>query len=265
MNKLTTAPSWWELNRGEGRVLATAIHDGHAVRQQLLTKFKLSESGRLREEDPYTSESISDVPNRLIAKRSRFEVDLNRAEEDAVYMGPDQAWGLDIWKAPLDEATVEISINLHKQFYDQLRQILTQMTSQHDKIVVLDVHSYNHRRDGPDAQPTDLANAPDINIGTSSMPREKWSFIVDPLITALSDFDFNGRHLDVRENIAFQGKGELTRFTHQNFPDQCCAIAFEWKKFFMDEWTGQPNQKEIDTMRAMINFAVTFIENRLGT
>lgn len=263
MKKAATSPSWWELNRGDGRVLATAIHDGHAVRDDLLSKFSLPENGRLREEDPYTFESIADVTNRLIAKRSRFEVDLNRPAEDAVYLGPDQAWGLDVWKSPLNDAAVEISLNLHKQFYGQVRHILTQMTTEHKKIVVLDVHSYNHRRDGPDEQSTDPSDAPDINIGTSSMPREKWAYIVDPLIEALSAFDFNGRKLDVRENIAFQGKGELTRFTHQHFPGQCCAIAFEWKKFFMDEWTGQPDQKELDAMRAMINFAVAFIEDRL--
>lgn len=258
-----TTFSWWELARSEGRVLATAIHDGHAMRKSLLAKLALSENGRLREEDPFTGYSLMNVPNRLVACRSRFEVDLNRTEEEAVYLGPDQAWGLDVWKTPLDDVEIENSRNLHRQFYRQVEEVLIQMTNQHKKVVVLDVHSYNHRRDGPDAEPADQANAPDINIGTFSMPREQWTYIVDPLIEALSEFDFNGRKLDVRENVAFQGKGELTRFTHKNFPEQCCAIAFEWKKFFMDEWTGIPDQKELEAMRALINYATEFVEGLL--
>lgn len=263
LTEKATSPSWWDLSRGEGCILATAIHDGHSVRPNLLAKLALAEGERLREEDPFTGYSISDIPNRLIAKRSRFEVDLNRAEEEAVYLGPDQAWGLDIWKTPLGDRDIENSRNLHRQFYGQVEHVLTQMTDQHKKIVMLDVHSYNHRRDGPDAVPTDPANAPDINIGTSSMPREQWAYIVDPLIEALGEFDFNGRKLDVRENVAFQGKGELTRFTHKNFPGQCCAIAFEWKKFFMDEWSGIPDPEELDAMRALINYAVKFVEGLL--
>jgi hypothetical protein len=68
-------------------------------------------------------------------------------------------------------------------------------------------------------------------------------------------FDFNGRRLDVRENIAFQGKGELTRFVHARHPDAGCAIAIEFKKFFMDEWTGVPDPGELQAMRAFVAHA----------
>ena len=74
------------------------------------------------------------------------------------------------------------------------------------------------------------------------MPREHWAFLVDPLMEAMRcAFDFNGRRLDVRENVAFQGKGEQTRFVHERYPGRGCAIALEFKKFFMDEWTGEPD------------------------
>jgi hypothetical protein len=67
----------------------------------------------------------------------------------------------------------------------------------------------------------------------------------------------NGRHLDVRENIAFQGKGEQTRFVHARYPGQGCAIALEFKKFFMDEWTGEPDPAELRAMRALITHVAT--------
>ena len=97
--------------------------------------------------------------------------------------------------------------------------------------------------------------APDINIGTFSMPRQEWAFLLDPLMEAMRGFDFNGRRLDVRENIAFQGKGEQTRFVHARYPTSGCAIAIEFKKFFMDEWTGTPDQAELAAMRAFIAHA----------
>ena len=66
-------------------------------------------------------------------------------------------------------------------------------------------------------------------------------------------FDFNGRRLDVRENVAFQGKGEQTRFVHHRYPGRGCAIALEFKKFFMDEWTGEPDRAELKAMRDFIS------------
>jgi hypothetical protein len=244
---------WWTLLRGEGPVLATAIHDGHAVREGLADRFVLSSSERLREEDPFTGFVIQDAPNALIAHRSRFEVDLNRALDSAVYRKPADCWGLQVWKHPLEAGAIQTSRRYHTRFYAELRRVLDQMARDFPRFVVLDVHSYNHRRDGPDAPPTAPEAAPDINIGTFSMPREQWAHVVDPLIEALRSFDFMGRTLDVRENVAFQGKGELARFVHETWPTQGCAIAFEFKKFFMDEWTGEPEPEALDTMRRLIN------------
>jgi len=105
--------------------------------------------------------------------------------------------------------------------------------------------------------------APDINIGTFSMPREQWAFLIDPLMEAMATFDFNGRRLDVRENIAFQGKGEQTRFMHQRYPGRGCAIALEYKKFFMDEWTGVPDGEELAAMRRFVGFIAETAEQLL--
>ena len=66
-------------------------------------------------------------------------------------------------------------------------------------------------------------------------------------------FDFNGRRLDARENVAFQGRGALTRFVHNRYPRRGCAIAIELKKFYMDEWTGVPDPVELQAIRAFID------------
>jgi hypothetical protein len=81
---------------------------------------------------------------------------------------------------------------------------------------------------------------------------------------AMRGFDFNGRRLDVRENIAFEGRGEQTRFVHEHYPEHGCAIAIEFKKFFMDEWTGRPDPAELDAMRRFITFSAATARDLLA-
>lgn len=71
--------AWWTTYRGASPVVATAIHDGHAVRENLLLKMALDEDERLREEDPFTAQTIRDLQNRIVFHRSRFEVDRSLA------------------------------------------------------------------------------------------------------------------------------------------------------------------------------------------
>ena len=246
--------AWWTVQRGEGPIIATAIHDGTRLRPEIASAMKLAPLDRLREEDPFTGQSIVDVPTHIIAHVSRFEYDLNRASDSAIYRNPEDAWGLDIWHAPLSDEVVDRSRDLHRSYYQMLGQMLDDVAARYERFSLLDIHSYNHRRDGPGAAPADPAKAPDINIGTFSMPRDHWAFVIDPLMEAMAGFDFNGRRLDVRENIAFQGKGEQTRFVHDRYPNQGCAIAIEFKKFFMDEWSGEPDPAELDAMRRFVAF-----------
>lgn len=244
---------WWTLRHGPGPVLATAIHHGHALRAEVAEAMTLADSARLREEDPFTGDAVRDVPTHILVHRSRFEVDLNRAADGAVYRDSEQCWGLEMWKAgEPSEALVRRSLEIHAAYYRMLAQLLDDMTGRHGRVLLIDVHSYNHRRDGPEAPSTPQAEAPDVNIGTFSMPREHWAFLVDPLTEAMRSFDFNGRRLDVRENVAFQGRGEQTRFVHERYPQKGCAIALEFKKFYMDEWTGAPDTAELAEMRRLV-------------
>ena len=243
----------WRVARGEGPVVATAIHDGHGLRAEVRRAMALGDGDRLREEDPYTGQAITGVATHVIACRSRFEFDLNRGPSEAIYENPEQCWGLKVWRNGLEPDLVARSLGLHAAFFRMMGGLLDDVASEHDRFVLLDVHSYNHRRDGPDGAPTPQAEAPDINIGTFSMPREQWAPVVDPVVEAMRAFDFNGRRLDVRENIAFQGKGALTRFVHERYPSRACAIAIEFKKFYMDEWTGAADPVELEAMRSFID------------
>lgn len=230
--------NFFELTSGEEPIVATAIHNGHGVRPEIDRLLAIDPLQRLREEDPYTAELIDWAPTRLIGCRSRFEVDLNRPREQAVYRTADQAWGLDVWHKLPDENLLAHSLANYDAFYAVAEALLRELTAVHGRVIVLDVHSYNHRRDGVDGPLADAATHPEINVGTGTMERSRWTPVVDGFISALSACECRGRRLDVRENVKFFG-GHFCRWIHRTFPHSVCALAVEFKKTFMDEWTGE--------------------------
>jgi N-formylglutamate amidohydrolase len=193
----------------------------------------------LREEDPYTAEWVSLAPTQITVYRSRFEVDLNRSIDLAVYQTPEQAWGLEVWKGgSAPDPVVRDGRALHTVFYEQLDALLQDIVARHGRFVLYDLHSFNHRRGGPTAPPEDSRKCPDINLGTGTMNRARWAAVVEAFLDSLSSTALLGRRWDVRENVRFRG-GYLPQWVHETFPETGCALAIEVKKFFMDEWTGE--------------------------
>lgn len=254
---------WWSAHRGGMPIVGTAIHNGHHIRSDLQDYLGLSAEQRLREEDPFTEFFIRDLSNRIVFHRSRFEIDINRARDGAIYLTPEQAWGLNVWSRPLPDEAIATSLGVHDAYYAMLETYLRSIEQQYGAFVLLDIHSYNHRRDGAGGPETPFEKAPQINIGTSSMDRQRWAHVLDPFIEQLRGFEFRGQRMDVRENVAFQGKGEQTRFVHERFPHTGCAIAIEFKKFFMDEWTGQPDIETLKAMREMIRLSLPVLTGTL--
>ena len=253
----------WEIYRAASPVLATAVHDGHHVDPQVASSVALEDAARLREEDPFTGLMIAGVPNRIICNVSRFCIDLNRPIDKAIYLQPSDAWDLVVWKRELRDAEIDHLRAMHQDYYAVLEAVLKGLERRHGRFIVLDVHSYNHRRAGASEAPTAPDLAPDINIGTFSMDRQRWAHVVDAFIAFCGARTVNGHRLDVRENIAFEGRGEQTRFIHERFPETGCAIAVEFKKIFMDEWTGAPDQASIDDIAALLSDAVPVLEQAL--
>lgn len=237
----------WSVHHGSEPLFATALHTGHDMRSELARLIKLDESTRLREEDPYTDYLAAVVPTRIVPNRSRFEVDLNRARGEAVYLESQDAWGLDVWKDKLSEEMIKTSLEEYDAFYAELKKLLTEMELQYGRFVIFDIHSYNYRRGGPDAPPEDPATHPEVNVGTGTMERDRWAGVVERFIHDLRAFDFLGHHLDVRENVKFQGR-QFAHWVHTNFPYTGCVLSIEFKKFFMDEWTGQVDPDQLEAI-----------------
>ncbi len=236
-----------EIAEGQEPLAATAIHNGHDLRGEVEALMALAGSERLREEDPHTGIWTTVVKTQIVAQRSRFEVDLNRPREKAVYRSPEDAWGLQVWKREPPADLLERSLHEYDEFYAQAHRLFSEMQRRFGHFVVLDLHSYNHRRQGPQAPPEDSAQNPEINVGTGTLDRSRWAQLIDRFIGDLSAHEFLGRHLDVRENVRFRG-GRFPRWIHENFPDSACCLAVEVKKFFMDEWTGELFSEEFEAV-----------------
>jgi N-formylglutamate amidohydrolase len=224
-------------HKGDSRVIATAIHNGHELSPEVEEIIALSEATRLREEDPFTGEIVADFVKSVVVHRSRFEVDLNRERENAVYRTPAEAWGLELWKQDPDDDLVNKSLALYDSFYTNLKLTLDQMVEIQGGFVLYDIHSYNHRRQGPESPPEDQSGNPTVNLGTRTLPG-KWRPVADSFLEAMRSHELDGAGIDIRENVRFEG-GELTAFVHDEYGDLGCALAVELKKVFMDEWTGE--------------------------
>ena len=245
----------WKIAAGDSPLVAAAIHDGHEVRAEVAEILALTSEERLREEDPFTGTWATVAATRIIGTRSRFEVDLNRPREKAVYIDPADAWGLQVWSRKPSSEIVARSLAGYDAFYAAVRSVLTDLVKRFGCFVVFDLHSYNHRRQGPNAPAADRAGNPEVNIGTGTMVHTRWRPVINRFIDALRSYNFLGRRLDVRENIKFRG-GQFSRWIHESFPDTGCSLAIEFKKFFMDEWSGQPDDTQVKSIRQALESAI---------
>ena len=236
------APNFINLHLGEGPIVAVAIHDGHAVRDEVAERFWISEEDRRREEDPGTGQWTRIAPTRVVGLRSRFEVDLNRLREKSVYITPDDAWGLRVWKNTPDPLIVQRSLDLYDAFYDEMYQLLRSLEQRYGTFFVYDLHSYNHQRGGPAAAySSDLEN-PQINLCTGGMDLQRCEPVVACVERSMRSFDFAGGSLDVRRNVRFHTM-PFSRWVHENFPGTGVSLGIEVKKFYMNEWTGEINEQ----------------------
>lgn len=257
----------WNLHAGSGPIIATAIHNGHTVRDDVLPLMAISEIDRLREEDPFTGQWAGITDTHVIGLHSRFEIDLNRPREKAVYLTPDDAWGLQVWHNQPPVEVIKQSLLEYDAFYAEMRRLFSGIAQKYGRFVVLDLHTYNHRRQGPHGPITDPALNPEVNVGTRTMPsRDRWTPVVEQFKSDLQRHKFLGRHLDVRENVKFGG-GHFARWLHTTFPNSACVLSIEFKKFFMDEWTGHqdPAKMQVQAIRQALQATLPGINQTLNT
>jgi N-formylglutamate deformylase len=246
----------WDITLSDGPVVATAIHDGHAIRPSLRPLMALTPEQRLREEDPLTGllTTVGDV--RIRVPVSRFEVDLNRPRELAVYTRPEHCWGLEAWRSPLPQAEIERSLARWDRFYGMVAELLDHLLERWEAVLLIDLHSYNHRRDGASAACAPQQANPDIELGLTTAEPARWGGVTERFAQALRGVPIAGRAPDVRANVRFPTGGHFPEWVYARWGSRVCTISPEYKKIFMDEWTGCANIPALQSMLAGLQAAV---------
>ena len=246
----------WDLVIGHGPVVATAIHDGHRMRPSLLSELAIDESARRRDEDPLTGMLTSAGDVRLRARNSRFQVDLNRPRDKALSTDPADTWGIRFWNGPLPEDEIALSLAEHDRFYSMFTALIEALLARWGCVLLLDIHSYNHRRDGADAAAADPAGNPDIELGVTTLDAARWGDTARRFADALRHKPVAGRLPDVRENVRYPTGGYFPEWVYATWGDRVCTISPEYKKIHMDEWTGQVDIDALEDFRDGLERAV---------
>ncbi|MEN1783800.1 MAG: N-formylglutamate amidohydrolase [Bacteroidota bacterium] len=207
--------------------VCAAVHDGHQFRKSLWNNCLHTEYDRWYEEDPYTRQMVANHPIVLSGLDSRFEYDLNRDPEQAIF---DTAWGKQLWKTPLEETTKAVGLQKHRDFYKVAHALVGALEQLFPKILVFDMHSYNWKRwDRP---------VPTWNLGTANIDSSRFGAIASSWSYKLGGMQLP-HHIptDSKINDTFQGNGYFLKYITSNFKNTL-VLATEVSKIYCDELTG---------------------------
>lgn len=246
----------WDLVTGDGPVLAVALHDGHAIRDSLRPFLAFDDAQLRRDEDPLTGLLTRVGDTRVRVRRSRFEVDLNRPRDKALSTDPADTWGLRIWQGPLPQHEIERSLAIYDRFYAMIHELVERLLARWGCVLLLDIHSYNHRRDGADAAPAPQSGNPDIELGVTTLERRRWGAMLERFAGALRLAPVAGRAPDVRENVRYPTGGYFPESLYAKYGEPLCVISPEYKKIYMDEWTAQADIAVVEDFRTGLERAV---------
>lgn len=204
--------------------VCAAVHDGSQFRRELWANCLHTAYERWYEEDPKTKTMIQSHPIVIAGLDSRFEYDLNRAPETAIYS---DAWGKQLWKEPLPEAMRTKSLAKHKNFYKVVKSLLSKIEEKFSVAIVYDMHSYNWQR-------WDRV-VPTWNLGTKNVDDDRFGRVIEDWRKVLEDMPLpNGIVSSSKINDTFQGNGYFLKFITENFSNTL-VLATEIAKVYCDE------------------------------
>lgn len=217
--------------------VATAIHQGHRLRDDLEALCLLNEDERYFEEDPNTGEFIASLPIVLQAEDSRYEYDLNRSPDECVY---EEAWGKQVWASPLPAQERIYSQRKHAQYYRIFKCLLETLEYKFGFCLVYDLHSYNYQRIA--------RQTPTFNLGTKQVDTGRWRNEINDLVVRLGKIELPNLDVVSRENDVFYGMGYQATFVRDHFK-QTLILPVEIKKVYMDERRGESYPLVIDKLK----------------
>ncbi|QTD39243.1 N-formylglutamate amidohydrolase [Polaribacter batillariae] len=201
-----------------------AVHNGHQFRKELWNNCLHTAYERWFEEDPETKEMVKSHPIVIAGMDSRFEYDLNRDPESAIYT---DAWGKQLWKNPLPANQKEKSLQKHTNFYKVVHTLITKLEEKFGVCIVYDMHSYNWKRW--------TREVPTWNLGTHNINNNRFGNVVESWREILAKTPFpNGIKATSKINDTFQGNGYFLKYITQNFKNTL-VLATEIAKIYCDE------------------------------
>ena len=204
-----------------------AVHDGHQFRKALWEICLHSEYERWYEEDPCTKQMVESHPIVIAGCDSRFEYDLNRTPDTAIYT---DAWGKRLWKIPLATDAKKLSLQKHHNFYQVVQALIEKLESKYKKVLVFDMHSYNWKRWDREV--------PTWNLGTANIDSSRFCDIALSWSAKLGQMQLpNSIKSTSRINDTFQGNGYFLKYITQNFTNTL-VLATEIAKVYCDELSG---------------------------
>ncbi|WP_040249157.1 N-formylglutamate amidohydrolase [Psychroserpens mesophilus] len=202
-----------------------AVHDGHQFRKELWDNCLHTEYDRWFEEDPETKHMVTSHPIVIAGCDSRFEYDLNRTPEEAVF---ETAWGKQLWKQALPENQKQKSLSKHENFYKVVHALISKLEEKFDVCIVYDMHSYNWKRWDREV--------PTWNLGTSNLDNNRFGKDIELWRQSLSEIHFpHGIKQTSKINDTFQGNGYFLKFITKNFKNTL-VLATEIAKIYCDEY-----------------------------
>ena len=246
----------WQVQDGQGPIIATAIHSGHRIRDSLKPWLAIEDKGRLREEDPLTDYFLSVADTSVRANISRFECDLNRPRDICITRDPSKTWDLRIWDDALPDEQVEQSRAIHDRFYAAMKQLCDDKIAEHGRILLLDIHSYNFKRNGPDGDPAPADKNPDIDVGATTLDKAVYGDLLKDFAETLCSVPVNGQAPSVGINVRWEEGGNFPEWLHSIYGDKACVMTLEYKKIFMDEWSEEADIFALQHLRQGLLLAV---------
>ena len=205
----------------------TAIHAGNTIQEHLQGKLALEEKERRYEEEPFTGAMLASFPIVLEGLESRFQYDLNRPLDTAIY---EEARGKKVWNVALTAKERQESIQRHQSYYKVIHALISVLEKKFHRCIVYDLHSYNHKRLALDA--------PLFNIGTHFIDKALFQPVLNHLKRQLVKTEFLNLENRVAFDAVFSGKGYQAAFIHKQHSRSLC-VPLEVKKVYMDETTGE--------------------------
>ena len=218
-----------------------AVHDGHQFRKSLWENCLHTEYERWYEEDPCTKTMVQSHPIVLAGCDSRFEYDLNRAPETAIY---DDAWGKQLWRDPLPEDEIEQSLTKHANFYRVVQTLVKKIETKYEKAIVFDMHSYNWQRWDREV--------PTWNLGTANIDNDRFGRLADSWSAKLGGMQLpNALQSTSKINDTFQGNGYFLKYITQNFKNTL-VFATEISKIYCNELSGKIYQDVVRSVEQQL-------------